>query len=94
MAIRAPAHACLQSTHHPVGVLRKVGYSGVVSAAQRLSPTSPWSGQATTNPWLRSESPACHSGAAFESRGPREWTFAALQRYVLQSFHLYILLEL
>jgi len=37
--IRTPAHACLQSTHHRLGVFRRVGYSGFESAAQRLSPT-------------------------------------------------------
>ena len=37
--MRTPAHACLQSTHHRLGVLRRVGFRGVGSAAQWLSPT-------------------------------------------------------
>jgi hypothetical protein len=56
----------LQSSQHSLRVLRRVGYSGFESAAQRLSPTSPSSGQATITSQLRHPKLlACHSRAAF-----------------------------
>ena len=67
IVISTPAHACLQSTHHRLGVFRRVGYNGFESAAQRLSPTSPSSGHAPANSLLRQPMLfACHSGAVLE----------------------------
>ena len=40
IVISTQAHACLQSTHHRIGVFRRVGYNGFESAAQRLRPTA------------------------------------------------------
>jgi hypothetical protein len=63
----AELQAARQSNQRLLAIVHVSGYTGFESAAQRLSPTSPSSGQASVNSLLRYLwLPACHSRAALD----------------------------